>query len=160
MIRSLQRTCRANGGLLASWSNRGTRSTRVACSMHDLVVSLCHTLSSWLTLFPLTSLTPTIFPHVYQNFPRFASRDLIKSLIAQGQAADKAESIQIAAELLASKLIFPTQSQSSDTGVKVRFSKKLYYSISEEIAIVANRTQRTLSRVQLQVLSLRTCLWK
>lgn len=86
----------------------------------------------------------------------FQSRDLIKSLVSQGQAADKQEAIQIAAELLASKLIFPTTKESLNIGEggKVKFSKKIYYSISEEIVIVANRTQRTLSRVKLQLRNL------
>ena len=85
--------------------------------------------------------------------PLPSRRDLIKSLVNQNQVTSSDEALQIATELLHSKLIFPTAKTDDVNGIK-EFSKRQYYSISEEIAITATKNQRAMIKVRSQIRNL------
>ena len=67
------------------------------------------------------------------------------------------EAIHIATELLHSKLIFPTAKTDDTRGVS-EFSKKQYYSISEDIAITATKNQRAMIKIRSQLRNLEEML--
>ena len=81
-------------------------------------------------------------------------KDLIKSLVDQNQVSSSDEAVHIATELLHSKLIFPTAKASDDSNGLLSFSKKQYYSISEDIAITATKNQRAMIKVRSQLRNL------
>ena len=85
------------------------------------------------------------------------SRDLIRSLIDQQQVTNADEAIHIATELLHSKLIFPT-AKTDDSSAILTFSKKQYYSISEDIAITATKNQRAMIKIKSQLRNLEELL--
>lgn len=84
------------------------------------------------------------------------SRDLIKSLVDQ-QVSTPEEAMHIATELLHSKLIFPTAKTDDSSGART-FSRKHYYSISEDIAITATKNQRAMIKVRSQLRNLEEML--